>query len=137
MAVHYIAARYVETSHRVQWLILLGVVLFWTSSVIGQFGAGWTFLYPLAHSHTYNALGNVLFSLAFFHWFAVTCGGLKEERAMTRWFLIFLLRAAAAFSWPVMWPAPFPFLAALPSIPPPLPGVPSGLAWAPFSPPST
>lgn len=32
-----------------------------------------------AHFHTYNALGNVLFSLAFFHWFATTQASTAAE----------------------------------------------------------
>lgn len=50
-AVNYLLQRYVKTSHgpNVFALVLtiIGVILLWTSTFIGDFHAAWTFLYPL------------------------------------------------------------------------------------------
>ncbi len=50
-AIHYIAQRYVNVN---SWsnkfafaLTVIGILMLWTSTFIGKFNAGWTFLYPL------------------------------------------------------------------------------------------
>lgn len=50
-AVNYLLQRYVKTSFKANAfalvLTVIGVLMLWTSTFIGQFHAGWTFLYPL------------------------------------------------------------------------------------------
>jgi len=50
-AIHYIMQRYVETSFKANLFAMIftiiGVVMLLTSTLIGDFHAGWTFLYPL------------------------------------------------------------------------------------------
>lgn len=51
IAVNYLMQRYVKTSYAVNLfafiLTVIGIVLFWTSTFVGNFHSGWTFLYPL------------------------------------------------------------------------------------------
>ncbi len=54
-------------------------------------------LWVPAHFHTYNALGNVLFSLAFFHWFSIQfTGGIHKEK-FTKLILTLLLIGGIGF----------------------------------------
>nr|MBP9056584.1 cbb3-type cytochrome c oxidase subunit I [Saprospiraceae bacterium] len=50
-AVNYLMERYVKTSYGVNLFALIctiiGVLMLWSSTFIGHFHAGWTFLYPL------------------------------------------------------------------------------------------
>jgi cytochrome c oxidase subunit 1 len=50
-AVNYLMERYVKTSYTANAIALvltvIGVLMLWTSTFIGQFHAAWTFLYPL------------------------------------------------------------------------------------------
>ncbi len=50
-AVNYLMERYVKTSYLANLIALIltviGVLMLWTSTFIGEFHAGWTFLYPL------------------------------------------------------------------------------------------
>ncbi len=50
-AVNYLMQRYVKTSYTANViayvLTVIGVLIFWTTTFVGKFHAGWTFLYPL------------------------------------------------------------------------------------------
>lgn len=50
-AVNYLMQRYVKTSYAANAtaliLTVIGILLFWTSTFIGEFHSAWTFLYPL------------------------------------------------------------------------------------------
>lgn len=50
-AVNYILQRYVKTNYSVNVfamvLTVIGIIMLWTSTYVGRFHAGWTFLYPL------------------------------------------------------------------------------------------
>ncbi|GAB1450244.1 cytochrome c oxidase subunit I [Draconibacterium sp.] len=49
--IDFLMQRYVKTSYKVNLfaliLTVIGVVMMWTSTFVGKFHAGWTFLYPL------------------------------------------------------------------------------------------
>ncbi|MBL0309690.1 MAG: cbb3-type cytochrome c oxidase subunit I [Bacteroidetes bacterium] len=51
VSVNFLMQRYVKTSYTINMLALIltviGVLMLWTSTFIGKFHAGWTFLYPL------------------------------------------------------------------------------------------
>lgn len=50
-AINYLMERYVKTSYTANMIALvltvIGVLMFWATTFIGKFHAGWTFLYPL------------------------------------------------------------------------------------------
>lgn len=50
-AINYLMERYVKTSYTANLIALvltvIGVLMFWATTFIGKFHAGWTFLYPL------------------------------------------------------------------------------------------
>ncbi len=54
-------------------------------------------LWVPAHFHTYNALGNVLFSLGFFHWFAVRFSNEKRPERFVKLSLTLLLIGGIGF----------------------------------------
>lgn len=64
-AVNFIMERYVKTSKFVNILALVltvvGVLMFWASTFIGKFHAGWTFLYPLPFKVMWSAWATPLF----------------------------------------------------------------------------
>lgn len=64
-AINYVMQRYVKTS---LWpnvvamiLTVVGVLMLWTSTFIGDFHAGWTFLYPLPFKIMWSAWATPLF----------------------------------------------------------------------------
>ncbi|HEY9488318.1 MAG TPA: cbb3-type cytochrome c oxidase subunit I, partial [Chryseosolibacter sp.] len=54
-------------------------------------------LWVPAHFHTYNAMGNVLFSLAFFHWFSVEASGERKSEPSSKLKLSLLLIGGIGF----------------------------------------
>jgi cytochrome c oxidase subunit 1 len=54
-------------------------------------------LWVPAHFHTYNAFGNVLFSFAFFHWFANRFSGGTQSVKVAGWMISFLLIGGVGF----------------------------------------
>src|SRR5574341_214366 len=48
-----------------------------------------------AHFHTYNVLGNVLFSLAFISWFANEVSGVSEKKWISKAVLALLVTGAS------------------------------------------
>ena len=54
-------------------------------------------LWVPAHFHTYNAMGNVLFSLAFFHWFSVEASGDGKSETSLRLKLSLLVIGGVGF----------------------------------------
>jgi cytochrome c oxidase subunit 1 len=54
-------------------------------------------LWVPAHFHTYNALGNVLFSLAFFHWFSIQFSENTNFEKLTKLKLTLLLVGGIGF----------------------------------------
>ena len=64
-AVNYLLQRYVKTSYVANMtaliLTIIGVLMLWTSTFIGQFHAGWTFLYPLPFKVMWAAWATPLF----------------------------------------------------------------------------
>lgn len=67
-AVNYLMQRYVKTSHMANVIALIltiiGVLLFWTTTFIGKFHAGWTFLYPLPFKVMWAEWATPLFLIA-------------------------------------------------------------------------
>lgn len=66
VGVNYLLSRYVDTSLRVNVAsfiaTVIGVVLLWVSTFIGNFHAGWTFLYPLPiHNTAWPDWATILF----------------------------------------------------------------------------
>jgi len=72
MAVNYLMARYVKVSTAVNVfalvLTVIGLVMLWTSTFVGYFHAGWTFLYPLPFFVAWESWATPLFlySIAIF-----------------------------------------------------------------------
>ena len=64
-AVNYLMARYVKTSYSANAIALvltvIGVLMLWTSTFIGEFHAAWTFLYPLPFRVMWAAWATPLF----------------------------------------------------------------------------
>ena len=64
-AVHYLLQRYVKTNFTANIfalvLTVIGILMFWTSTFIGEFHAGWTFLYPLPFTVMWAAWATPLF----------------------------------------------------------------------------
>lgn len=67
---HYLLQRYVDISTKhsrmAYFTILLGLILLWISGFVGDFHAGWTFLYPLPFHGDWKAWGTPLFLLSLF-----------------------------------------------------------------------
>ncbi|MBS1764841.1 MAG: cbb3-type cytochrome c oxidase subunit I [Bacteroidetes bacterium] len=69
-ALNFIMERYVKTSYSANLIALIftviGVVMLWISAFVGQFHAGWTFLYPLPLRPLWDswAIALFLFSIA-------------------------------------------------------------------------
>ncbi len=68
VAVNFLMQRYVKTSYGVNVLALVftvvGVLMLWTSTFIGKFHAGWTFLYPLPFKVMWAKWATPVFYLA-------------------------------------------------------------------------
>lgn len=64
-AIHYLLQRYVKTSFTANILALvltvIGILMLWTSTFIGDFHAGWTFLYPMPFKVMWAAWATPLF----------------------------------------------------------------------------
>ncbi len=64
-AVNYLMERYVKTSYTANVIALvltvIGVLMFWTTTFIGKFHVGWTFLYPLPFKIMWAAWATPLF----------------------------------------------------------------------------
>lgn len=64
-AVNYILERFVETSKKANIIAMImtvvGVLMLWTSAFIGNFHAGWTFLYPLPFKVMWSEWATPLF----------------------------------------------------------------------------
>jgi cytochrome c oxidase subunit 1 len=64
-AINFLMDRYVKTSYKVNLfayiMTVLGVLMLWTSTFIGDFHAGWTFLYPLPFKVMWAAWATPLF----------------------------------------------------------------------------
>lgn len=54
-------------------------------------------LWVPGHFHTYNALGNVLFSLAFFHWFSTQSSKVEISKTLSRTIIACLVVGAIGF----------------------------------------
>lgn len=63
--VSFLMERYVSTSKKANIfafvLTVIGVVMLWTSTIVGNFHAGWTFLYPLPFKIMWEAWATPLF----------------------------------------------------------------------------
>lgn len=64
-AIHYLLQRYIKTSFTANVIALvltvIGIVMLWTSTFIGEFHAGWTFLYPMPFSMMWATWATPLF----------------------------------------------------------------------------
>ncbi|HLW30986.1 MAG TPA: cbb3-type cytochrome c oxidase subunit I [Aequorivita sp.] len=64
-AIHYLLQRYVKTSFTANIIALaltvIGILMLWTSTFIGEFHAAWTFLYPMPFKVMWAAWATPLF----------------------------------------------------------------------------